>query len=96
MSQKRPKNVLSWNGQRIIKTESVKKINAVYITRSEHLKFINSEKATQFCEISNLLLTVCTAVKSKVEISQIVVAFSEYMNFMYTKTHTASYSLVNS
>ena len=81
MSQKRPKNVLSWNGQRIIKTESVKKINAVYITRSEHLKFINSEKATQFCEISNLLLTVCTVVKNKMEILQNFVAFSEHMIF---------------
>ena len=81
MSQKRPKNVLSWNGQRIIKTESVKKIKAVYITRSEHLKFIYSEKATRFCEISTLLLTACTVVKRKVEISQNFVAFSEYMNF---------------
>ena len=45
------------------------------------LKFIYSEKATEFCEISPLLLTVCTAVKSKVKISQNFVAFSEYMNF---------------
>ena len=45
------------------------------------LKFIYSEKATKFCEISTLLLTVCTAVKSKVEISQNFVAFSEYMIF---------------
>ena len=45
------------------------------------LKFIYSEKATKFCEISNLLLTVCTVVKSKVEISQNFVAYSEYMNF---------------
>ena len=34
------------------------------------LKFIYSEKATKFCEISTLLLTVCTVVKSNVEISQ--------------------------
>ena len=40
-----------------------------------------SEKATKFREISNLILTVCTVVKSKVEISQNFVAFSEYMNF---------------
>ena len=46
-----------------------------------YLKFIYSEKATTFCEISTLLLTVCTAVKSKVEILQNFVAFSEYMNF---------------
>ena len=32
-------------------------------------------------QISTLLLTVCTAVKSKVEISQNFVAFSKYMNF---------------
>ena len=34
------------------------------------LKFIYSEKATKFCEIFILLLTVCTVVKSKVKISQ--------------------------
>ena len=45
------------------------------------LKFIYSEKATKFCEISTLLLTVCTVDKSKVEISQNFVAFSEYTNF---------------
>ena len=45
------------------------------------LKFIYSEKATKFCEISTLLLTVCTVVKSKVKIAQNDVAFSEYMNF---------------
>ena len=40
-----------------------------------------SEKATKFCEIFTLLLTVCTVVKSKVKISQNFVAFSEYTNF---------------
>ena len=45
------------------------------------LKFIYSEKATKFCEIFTLLLTVCTVVKSKANISQNFVAFSEYMNF---------------
>ena len=44
------------------------------------VKFIYSEKATKFCQISTLLLTVCTVVKSKLEISQNFVAFSEYMN----------------
>ena len=48
---------------------------------SHILKFIYSEKATNFCEISTLLLSVCTVDKSKVEISQNFVAFSEYMNF---------------
>ena len=39
-----------------------------------------SEKATKFCEIFPLLLTVCTVVKSKGKILQNFVAFSEYMN----------------
>ena len=45
------------------------------------LKFIYSEKATKFCEISTLLLSYVVPVKSKLEISQNFVAFSEYMNF---------------
>ena len=45
------------------------------------LKFIYSEKATTFCEISTLLLSVCTVDKSKVEILPNFVAFSEYTNF---------------
>ena len=45
------------------------------------LKFIHSEKATKFSEISSLLLNVCTVVKSKVKILQNFVAFSECMNF---------------
>ena len=49
--------------------------------RSLVIKFINSEKVTKFWEISTLLLTGTTLVKSKVEISQNFVAFSEYMNF---------------
>ena len=49
------------------------------------IKFIYyrySEKTTKFCEISTLLLTTVHTVKSKVEISQNFVAFSEYMNFI--------------
>jgi hypothetical protein len=46
------------------------------------LKFIYSEKAPKFCEISTLLLTGTTQDKSKVEISQNFGAFSEYMNFI--------------
>ena len=38
------------------------------------VKFIYSEKATKFCEISTLLLFYLVPVKSKV-------ALSEYMNF---------------
>ena len=47
----------------------------------QEVKFVYSEKATKFCEISTLLLSVCTVDKSKVEISQNFVAFSEYTNF---------------
>ena len=45
------------------------------------LNFIYSEKATKFCEIFPLLLTVRTVIKSKGKISQNFAAFSEYMNF---------------
>ena len=42
------------------------------------VNFIYSEKATKFCEISNVDLSY--VVKSTVEFSQNFVAFSEYMN----------------
>ena len=45
------------------------------------LKFIYSEKAIKFCEISTVDLSYVVTVKSSVEISQNFVAFSEYMNF---------------
>ena len=45
------------------------------------IKFIFYEKATKFCEIFPLLLTICTVVKTKGKISQNFVVFSEYMNF---------------
>ena len=45
---------------------------------------IYSEKATKFCEISTLLLSYVVPIKSKVEISNDFVAFSEYMKFIYT------------
>ena len=45
------------------------------------LKFIYSEKATKFCDISTALLSYVVPVKSKMEILQNFVAFSEYMNF---------------
>ena len=41
-----------------------------------YIKFLYSEKATKFCEIFTLLLTLCTVVKSKVKITQNFVAFS--------------------
>ena len=46
------------------------------------VKLVYSEKATKFCELSNLLLSTVHTDKSKVEISQNFVAFSEYMNFI--------------
>ena len=49
------------------------------------VKLIYSEKATKFCEIFTLLLTVCIVVKRKVKISQTFVAFSEYMSFNFKK-----------
>ena len=45
------------------------------------LKFVYYEKATKFCEISTLLLPTVHTDKSKVEILQTFVAFSEYINF---------------
>ena len=44
------------------------------------VKFIYSEKVTNFCEISNIDLSYVVTVKSTVDISQNFVAFSEYMN----------------
>ena len=45
------------------------------------LKFIYSEKASNFCEISTVDLSYVVTVKSTVEILQNFVAFSDYMNF---------------
>ena len=45
------------------------------------IKFIFSEKATNFCEISTVDLSDVVKDKFTVEISQNFVAFSEYMNF---------------
>ena len=47
------------------------------------IEFIYSEKATKFYEISTLDLSYVVPVKSRVEILQNFVAFSEYMNFKY-------------
>ena len=46
------------------------------------MKFIYSEKAKFFCEISNVDLSYVVSVKSTVEILQNFVAFLEYMNFI--------------
>ena len=45
------------------------------------IKFIYSEKAKKFCEISTVDLTITTQDKSTVEVLQNFVAFSKYMNF---------------
>ena len=45
------------------------------------VKFIYSEKATKFWEISTLLLSYLVPVRIKMEMFQNFVAFSEYMNF---------------
>ena len=52
-----------------------------YLAKCLLLKFIYSEKATKLCKISTLDLTVLHTVKSKVEISQNFVVFSEYISF---------------
>ena len=63
-----------------------------FIFSSVLVKFIYSEKATKVCEISTLLLSYVVAVKSKVEISQNLVAFSEYMNFTSKKINEKQFS----
>ena len=47
------------------------------------VKFIYSEKATNFCKISTVDLSYLVMVKSTVEISQKFLAFSDYMNFIH-------------
>ena len=63
------------------KTSHIRNLDLVYLVILSIIKFVYSEKATKFCEISTLLLTTVHTDKSKVEISQNFVAFSEYMNF---------------
>ena len=46
------------------------------------VKFIYSEKATKFCEISTVDLSYVVLVKFTVEILQNFVVFTENMNFM--------------
>ena len=55
------------------------------IFKYNYIKFIYSEKATKFCEISTIDLTGTTQDKSTVAILQNFVAFSEYMNFTKSK-----------
>ena len=49
------------------------------------VKLVYSEKARKFCEISTLLLSVCSVEKSKVKISQNFATFLEYTNFNVLK-----------
>ena len=51
------------------------------------VKFIYSEKTTKFCKTYTLFLSYVVPVKSKLEISQNFVAFSEYMNFNIFSTN---------
>ena len=46
------------------------------------VKVIYSKKAAKVCKIATLILSYVVPVKSKVEIFQNSVAFSEYMNFV--------------
>ena len=61
--------------------------NGIYKNKQTNkviIKFIYSEKATKFCEVSTIDLMVSIYDKSMVEILEILqkfVAFSEYMNF---------------
>ena len=76
-----PANVLARLG---LMVRSV--VNAMKNSLDTHIvkvKFKYSEKAKKFCEIFSLLLSYVVPVKSKVEISQNFVAFSEYMNFTW-------------
>ena len=48
-----------------------------------YVKFLYSEKATKFCEISTVDLSYAKPVKSTVEIFRNCVSLSEYMNFTH-------------
>ena len=58
-------------------------------------KFIYSDKATKFWEISTLDLSYVVTVKSTVEILQYFVAFSEYMNFTKVVYISSSFRLLS-
>ena len=67
--------------ENFIKKKKKSYLPVIYLANFSVLKFKYSEKAAKFCEIFTLLLTGTTQDKSKVKISKICVAFSEYMNF---------------
>ena len=63
------------------KTDSSNELSLVFDLEIENMR----QNQYQFCEIPTLLyLSYVVSVKSKVEISQNFVAFSEYMNFTRT------------
>ena len=71
------KDRLSWKWQ--YKWENLKNLGINF--ESNQIKFIYSEKATKFFEISTLLLSYVVPCQSKLEIFRNFVAFSEYMIF---------------
>ena len=81
--QFRIQNIISLNSILPHFPKSVHKMGNIFceLKNLGFLKFIYPEKATKFCEISTLFLSVCTVDKIRVEISQNFVAFSEYTNF---------------
>ena len=54
-----------------------------YVVRSQYIKFIYSEKAQRYDEISKLFLSILllSNVKKVLRLCHIFVAFSEYINF---------------
>ena len=60
-------------------------VNNKYKADIVTVKFVYSEKATNFCKISTIDLSSVVMVKSMEVISQNSVGFSEHMNFKITK-----------
>ena len=58
------------------------------------VKVIYSEKAAKVCKIATLILSYVVPVKSKVEILQNFVTFSQYMNFKRRQDYHLGY-LIN-
>ena len=71
-------------------------MNFNYVHLPDKIKFIYSEKATNFCRISTRDLSYVVTVKSTVEILKNFVALSEYMNFNYVNLPDTYYGLLDS
>ena len=65
-----------WQGEIGLQCSNVTSVCPTVCANPVTVKLIYSEKATKFCEIFTLLLSYAVPVKSKVKISQNVVAFS--------------------